>query len=99
MLKEATVRVLREQRLASVKKDGARITEIAMENGNIFRARMFIDCTYEGDLMAKAGGAEKVFRMSEEQWKTTIDLLQTYGGLKDAAPASSYFTNDYLPPA
>lgn len=52
-----------------------------------------------GELFEKAGGPAKVFAMSEPQWQTTIDLLQTYGGLKDAAPASGYFTNDYLPPA
>jgi hypothetical protein len=63
-LREADVRVLREQRLKSVKKDGTRITEIAMENGNVFRAKMFIDATYEGDLMAKAGVSYHVGRES-----------------------------------
>jgi len=44
-----------EQRLESVEKDGARILALHMENGSVFRGRMFIDCTYEGDLMAMAG--------------------------------------------
>lgn len=52
-----------------------------------------------GELFAKAGGPGKVFRMSQDQWQTTIDLLKTYGGLKDAPAASSTFTNDFLPPA
>ncbi len=43
------------QRLASVSKSGSRLTEIKMEDGTIYRARMFIDATYEGDLMALAG--------------------------------------------
>lgn len=43
------------QRLASVTKSGQRLTEIRMEDGTIYRARMFIDATYEGDLMAMAG--------------------------------------------
>jgi FAD dependent oxidoreductase len=43
------------QRLASVKKTGQRLTEISMEDGTIYRAKMFIDATYEGDLMAMAG--------------------------------------------
>lgn len=43
-----------EQRLDAVEKDGARILALHMENGSVFRGRMFIDCTYEGDLMAKA---------------------------------------------
>jgi hypothetical protein len=44
-----------QQRLASVTKSGQRITEIKMEDGTIYRAKMFIDATYEGDLMAMAG--------------------------------------------
>ncbi|GHB92695.1 FAD-dependent oxidoreductase [Cerasicoccus arenae] len=43
-----------EQRLAEVEKDGPRIISLRMENGSVFRGRMFIDCTYEGDLMAMA---------------------------------------------
>ncbi|MBA4149290.1 MAG: FAD-dependent oxidoreductase [Verrucomicrobia bacterium] len=54
MLKEADVPVYFQQRLASVKKKGNRITQIKMENGDVYRAKMFIDTTYEGDLMAKA---------------------------------------------
>jgi hypothetical protein len=43
------------QRLASVVKTGRRITQITMEDGTIYRAKMFIDASYEGDLMAMAG--------------------------------------------
>lgn len=43
------------QRLASVAKTGHRITQLTMEDGTIYRAKMFIDATYEGDLMAMAG--------------------------------------------
>lgn len=44
-----------EQRLDAVEMAGARIAAIRMENGSVFRGKMFIDCTYEGDLMARAG--------------------------------------------
>jgi hypothetical protein len=72
-LKEANVRVLREQRLKSVKMDGARIVEITIENGNVFRAKMFIDCTYEGDLMAKAGVSYHVGRESNATYGETLN--------------------------
>jgi hypothetical protein len=36
-------------------KSGARITAIVTEDGRRYAGRMFIDATYEGDLMAKAG--------------------------------------------
>jgi flavin-dependent dehydrogenase len=55
MAREAKVAVHFNARLASVKKNGARITEFVTEDGTVFRAKVFIDATYEGDLMAKAG--------------------------------------------
>src|SRR5829696_9078009 len=55
LLEEHKVPVRFQQRLAKVKKDGARITEMTMEDGTIYRGQIFIDATYEGDLMAKAG--------------------------------------------
>jgi hypothetical protein len=55
MAKVASVGVYFNARLAAVKKDGTRITELVTEDGTVFRAKMFIDATYEGDLMAKAG--------------------------------------------
>ncbi len=82
-LKEANVRVLREQRLKSVQKvwpvtsfrrtDGPVISEIVMENGNVFRARMFVDCTYEGDLMAKAGVSYHVGREANATYGETLN--------------------------
>ena len=73
LLAESKVPVHFGQRLASVKKDGARIVEIAMENGNVFRARMFIDCTYEGDLMAKAGVPYMVGREANARFNETLN--------------------------
>ncbi len=73
MLREANVRVLRDQRLQAVAKNSARIIEISMENGNIFRAKMFIDCTYEGDLMAKAGVSYHVGREANATYGETLN--------------------------
>ena len=58
MLSEAGVTLLLNHRLAEkngVVKQGKRITEIATENGDRFRGKVFADCSYEGDLMAQAG--------------------------------------------
>jgi len=54
MLDEAGVKVLTKQALKSVTKDGPRITKLITSSGE-FEAPMFIDGTYEGDLMAAAG--------------------------------------------
>jgi hypothetical protein len=54
MLDEAGVTVLTERYLESVTKVGPRITSLVTKNGT-FTARVFVDGTYEGDLMAAAG--------------------------------------------
>jgi hypothetical protein len=73
MLNEAKTPVYLRQRLAQVKKNGARISEIAMENGKVFRAKMFIDASYEGDLMAKAGVRYKVGREANSEYGETLN--------------------------
>jgi hypothetical protein len=55
MLAEAGVEVHYLAHLDKVNKDGPRITSIVMEDGLEVKARQFIDCTYEGDLLARAG--------------------------------------------
>lgn len=54
MLVEAKVKVLKGECLQSIKKDGRRITSLITMNGT-FNAKVFVDGTYEGDLMAAAG--------------------------------------------
>lgn len=54
MLEEAGVKVLVNEPLKSVKMDGRRITSLVTNNGT-FNAKVFVDGTYEGDLMAEAG--------------------------------------------
>jgi hypothetical protein len=44
---------LRER--GGVRKDGARITELVMDDGTRFRAQLFVEAGYEGDVMKQAG--------------------------------------------
>jgi len=76
MLTEAKVAVYFQQRLASVKKERERIAEITMENGKVFRAKMFIDATYEGDLMAKAGVNYTIGREGNSQYQETLNGIR-----------------------
>lgn len=64
MVKEAGVIVLREARLQKAMKAGTRITEIQTDDDRRIRAKMFIDTTYEGDLLAAAGVSSIVGRES-----------------------------------
>ena len=76
MLNEAKVAIYFQQRLASVQKESGRLTEITMENGKVFRARMFIDATYEGDLMAKAGVSYTVGREGNTNYNETLNGIR-----------------------
>ena len=54
MLEEAGVTVLTERYLQSVEKDGPRIAQLITSKGT-YSAKVYVDGTYEGDLMAAAG--------------------------------------------
>lgn len=73
MAAEAKVSVHFEARLASVRKEGARIVELTMEDGTRYRAGMFIDATYEGDLMAKAGVSYTLQREGNAKYGETYN--------------------------
>ncbi|MBC8216536.1 MAG: FAD-dependent oxidoreductase [Candidatus Marinimicrobia bacterium] len=60
-----------------VKKDDGRITEIQMESGKVYRGKMFIDATYEGDLMAKAGVSYTFGRESNDAYGESLNGVQT----------------------
>jgi len=55
MLNGAGVPLYTNLQLASVTLSNLTITQIAMTDGSLFRAKEFIDATYEGDLMAQSG--------------------------------------------
>lgn len=75
MVKEAGVTVLYQHRLkerGGVRKKGREVSEIVMENGARFRARVFTDATYEGDLMAQAGVSYTWGREGSAQYKESL---------------------------
>jgi len=72
-LKDAGVPVFLGEKLESVKKDGAKIVEFTTQSGRTYRGKMFIDASYEGDLMAKAGVPYHVGREANATWGETIN--------------------------
>ncbi|MCB1122438.1 MAG: FAD-dependent oxidoreductase [Verrucomicrobiae bacterium] len=68
MLAEENLEVLTGYRLQSVDKAGARIVSLSCENGTTFSGKIFIDATYEGDLMAMAGVSYHVGREPAAQY-------------------------------
>ena len=76
MLREAKVPVHTQERLATVKKTGARITELSTQSGKTFRAKMFIDATYEGDLLDQAGVSFHVGREANSVYGETLNGIR-----------------------
>jgi len=76
MLQEAKVPIYFEQRLEFVRKEHGRITEMVVENANIYRAKMFIDATYEGDLLAKTDVSFIVGRESNREYGETLNGIR-----------------------
>lgn len=69
---DAPVPTYYEQRLASIETRDGRIVALRMENGSVFRGKMFIDCTYEGDLLAGAGVSYTYGRESSATYGETL---------------------------
>lgn len=68
LLRAAKVRVVTGQLLKSITRDGARITSLTTADGTQYSGHMFVDATYEGDLMAAAGVKYIVGRESSSQY-------------------------------
>jgi hypothetical protein len=68
MLKEAGVEVRYGSSVDAVTKDGAKITGITLTDGTKLTAKVFVDASYEGDLMARAGVNYTVGRESKAEF-------------------------------
>jgi hypothetical protein len=73
LAKEAGVQVFREARIERVEKQGTRILGISTDDGRRFTAKMFIDATYEGDLMAAAGVSYTLEREGNAKYGETYN--------------------------
>lgn len=76
LLREHRIEVQYQERLqlnGGVKKVGGRIVEITMESGLRFRGKMYIDATYEGDLMAKSGVSYTIGRESRSEYGESLN--------------------------
>ncbi len=67
-ISENAIEVLMEVNLKNLTKTGKRIETLELSNGARVIAKNFIDASYEGDLMAKAGVSYIVGRESSEEY-------------------------------
>jgi hypothetical protein len=76
MLQMAKVRVLTERNLKSISRDGDRIESIFATDGKRYEAKVFIDATYEGDLMARAGVSYIIGREARDAYNEPLAGFQ-----------------------
>lgn len=80
MIQKADLKVITGERLnrsIGVVKNHNRIVSIQMESGLYLQGRVFIDATYEGDLMAASGVTYFVGRESNAVYNETLSGIQT----------------------
>lgn len=77
---EHRIAVFYESRLSeaknAVRKKGAAIEEVRLENGRIFRATVFIDATLEGDLLHAAGVSTVIGREANATYGETSNGIR-----------------------
>jgi lysophospholipase L1-like esterase len=69
-----------------VTMDGQRILALHTEDGSEFRAKMFIDASYEGDLMAKAGVTYTIGREANATYNEARNGIQVANATKNQLP-------------
>lgn len=85
LLEGTGVQVFKRCHLDKVEKEGARIVSITMENGLTVRAKQFIDATYEGDLLARAGVSWHAGREANSVYD------ETYNGIREPGKGGHNF--------
>lgn len=80
LIRENHIKVFRDEwlnRATGVEQNRHHITSITTLSGKTFKGKMFIDATYEGDLMAAAGVDYTVGRESNSQYKENWNGIET----------------------
>ena len=79
MLGREDIQIVYHQRLdrqEGVEKEKGLIRSITMESGEVYRGRIFIDASYEGDLMAAAGVSYTVGREANTTYGENLNGVQ-----------------------
>ncbi|MEU1886390.1 FAD-dependent oxidoreductase [Micromonospora rifamycinica] len=90
LLTEHGIPVYLNARLTAVQRSGDRITGLVADNGQLFTGPMFVDATYEGDLMAAAGVSYTVGREANAVYGETINGVQLRGAHQFTLPVDPY---------
>ena len=90
MLRDAGVTLFERTRLAEhagIRKEGATLAALRMENDDEFSARIFIDAGYEGDVMAQSGVSWTYGRESSAQYGESL------AGVREKTPFHQFLVD------
>ncbi len=98
-LKEAGVTVLFGQRVETVMKENHVIHSVTMESGDTFTGRLFVDASYEGDLLARAGISYTWGREGREVYGESLaGVIEFSPSHQFSTPVSPYDADGHLLP-
>jgi len=83
MAREAGVTVVFGEALAGVRKSGTTLERVLTTTGRVVRAGMFIDATYEGDLLAAAGASWVIGREANNRFG------ESFNGVRPPLPLAN----------
>lgn len=89
-LRETGTQVFRREYLMGVERDNARITRLHLASGLTVRARIFIDASYEGDLLARGGVRYTVGREGNALYGETLNGMQVHAKHQFDYPVDPY---------
>ena len=85
LLREAGVTVVMNQKVVELKKQQGKIVSFTTDTGDTYPGRMFVDASYEGDLMARAGVSYTVGREANSKYNETLN------GIRDKTPKNQIY--------
>lgn len=85
LLRESGVTVVMNQKVTEVNKQDGKIVSITMDSGRSFAGRMFIDASYEADLLAQSGVSYTVGREANSKYGETLN------GIRGKTPKNQIF--------
>ena len=98
-LDQSGVKIFLGHHVLNAKKNSSKISSIETDDGSFFTANVFIDASYEGDLMAKSGVSYTLGRESCSVYGESLAGRQSYSQdhqFSDAVPAYDS-SNQLLP--
>ena len=76
LLREAGVTIVMNQQVVEVNKQQGKIVSITTDTGDTYPGRFFVDTSYEGDLLSRAGVTYMVGREANSQYGETLNGIR-----------------------